>query len=143
MIVLTDTDVVLDLLLDREPFSTQAAVLFGLIEQGKIQGLVAATTVTTIHYLAGRAKNKAMANQAIGWLLQLMDVAQVNRHILEAALESGFTDFEDSVVHEAGRAAGADCIVTRNLKDYKKAQIPVYSPTEFLKALEVQSRGSK
>ena len=63
-------------------------------------------------------------------------IAPVNRVVLENAFAAKFKDFEDAVIHEAALNAGAEYIVTRNTSDFKKTKLPVYEPTEFLKALE-------
>lgn len=68
--------------------------------------------------------------------MALFEVAPVNRLAIENALKSNCIDFEDSVLHESARHAGAEYIVTRNIKDFKKAEIPVFTPTELLSMLE-------
>jgi predicted nucleic acid-binding protein len=58
-----------------------------------------------------------------------------NRTVLEGAFDTSFKDFEDAVSHEAARQAGIECIVTRNIRDFKTSQIPVYSPSDLLRTL--------
>ena len=145
MKVLFDTNIVLDVLLDREPFSTPAALLFSMVERGDITGCLCATTITTIHYLAAKVLGARRAREHIGSLLTLFEVASVNRAVLEKALQAGFTDFEDAVIHEAALHAGANGLISRNPGDFKGARIPVYSSEELLKALtlnppEIKSR---
>lgn len=118
----------LDLLLDREPYASHAADLLSRAEVGEVNGCLCATTVTTLYYLAAKAVGKDPALTAVRDLLVFLEVAPVNRSILEAALNSGFLDFEDAVLHEAARQASAQAIVTRNLEDFKKAALPIYSP---------------
>lgn len=65
-----------------------------------------------------------------------MKLASVTRLVIENALKSKFTDFEDSVLHESAMLAGVNYIVTRNVRDFKKSKIPVFTPTEFLSMLE-------
>ena len=133
MKILLDTNVVLDLLMDRLPFANAAAELFSKVEEGAITGYLCGSTVTTVHYLASKAVGAARAQEEIRKLLQLFDVAPVNRQVLESALSSGFSDFEDAVIHRAACHVGAEAIVTRNLKDFKKSRIPVYSSDEMAK----------
>jgi predicted nucleic acid-binding protein len=130
-----DTNVVLDLLLDREPFSTTAASLFSKVERGEIAGYLCATTITTVHYLACRTLGNREAQEHIGKLLSLFAIAPVNRAVLEGALRSQFADFEEAVIHEASVHAGAQALVTRNPNDFKQARIPVYLPDELLRVL--------
>jgi predicted nucleic acid-binding protein len=134
--ILFDTNVVLDVLLDREPFSTQAALLFSRVEQGELIGCLCATTVTTVHYLAGKVLGEAQARIQIGKLLRLFAVAPVNRTVLEAALRSPMRDFEDAVIHEAALHISAQGLVTRDGNDFKGAKLPVYSPADLLRALQ-------
>ena len=139
MKILFDTNIVLDLLLDRPAFADAAAELFAKVEQGSIVGYLCGTTVTTVHYLVGKAIGSARAADEVGKLLSLFEVAPVNRAILESALKSGFADFEDAVIHEAADHAGAEAIVTRNLKDFKKSRIAVYHSIELAGILKTRS----
>ena len=140
MRILFDTNVILDVLLDREPFSSTAAKLFSEVETGNISGYVCATTITTLHYLARKVMGAASAKEEINKLTLLFEVAPVNRAVLDAALLSDFKDFEDAVVHEAALYQGVQWIVTRDLNGFKKSKINVYSPEELL--LMLASRNS-
>ena len=101
MRILFDTNVVLDVLLDRKPFSLASAKLFSKVESGELSGYVCATTITTIHYLARKAIGLESAAQEIEKLMKLFEIAPVNRAVLDSALSSGFSDFEDAVIHES------------------------------------------
>ena len=136
MKVLFDTNIVLDVLLDRKPFSEPASHLMSKVERSEINGLLCATTVTTIHYLLSKNLNKEKAISSISSIMALFEIASVNRLVIENALKSKFTDFEDSVLHESARHAGAEYIVTRNIKDFKNTKIPAFAPIEFLSMLE-------
>jgi len=133
--ILFDTNIVLDLLMDRLPYSDDAVELFSKVEDGTIIGYLCGTTITTVFYLVSKAVGAARAQEEIRKLLSLFEVAPVNRHVLESALEADFNDFEDAVIHEAACHTGADAIVTRNQKDFKKSVIPVYSSEEMVKIL--------
>jgi predicted nucleic acid-binding protein len=134
--VLFDTDVVLDLLLDRRPHAAAAGRLLSRVESGEISGYLCATAVTTIHYLAAKVVGTRRARAEVQKLLSLFEIAPVNRAILEAALESGFSDFEDAVAHEAARHVEAQGIVTRNLRGFKRSAVPVYAPSDLLAVLD-------
>ncbi len=136
MKVLIDTDVVLDLLLDREPFSTAAAELFARVELGGLAGYVCATSVTTVCYLAEKARGQAAAREAISRLMALAEIAPVSRAVLDAALTFGMKDFEDAVVSAAAQGVGADFVVTRNLRDFAAAPLPAYEPAGLLSMLD-------
>jgi len=135
MRVLFDTNVILDLLLARQPFVTDAARLFGIAERREIDGFLCATTTTTIYYLLSKAAGDGIARSSIERLLRFLDIAPVNRAVLDSALALVFADFEDAVLHEAARSAGVDAIVTRNGQDFRQATLPVYAPVALLAAL--------
>ncbi len=136
MRILFDTNVILDVLLDREPFSSTAAKLFSKVETGEITGYVCATTITTLHYISSKVIGADSAIEEINKLLMLFEVAPVNRAVLDAALTSGFKDFEDAVVHASGVYKETQGIVTRDFDSFKKSKINVYSPEELLLMLE-------
>lgn len=135
MIILFDTNVVLDVLMNRAPHVQTAAELMGLVERKKLSGSLGATTVTTIHYLAQKSVGPAAAARHTRKLLSIFDVAPVTWDTLSDALSLGFPDFEDAVLHEAARQSGASGIVTRDPKGFSKATLRVYSPAELIAIL--------
>lgn len=139
MKILLDTNIVLDVLMDRMPFADAATELFSKVEDGTIIGYLCGTTITTVYYLAAKTVGAPRAREEIKKLLSLFEVAPVNRPVLESALIADFSDFEDAVIHEAACHAGAEAIVTRNQKDFKKSRIPVYSSEELAKILTSKS----
>lgn len=132
MKILIDTNVVLDLLMDRQPFSEAAARVFDRVERGEVTACLCATTLTTIHYLCARELGDASTRSALQDLLDLCEVASVTRPVLEHALSSKLTDFEDAVLVEAGVQSGATAVVTRNVKDFRGAGLPAYAPIDWL-----------
>jgi predicted nucleic acid-binding protein len=140
--ILFDTNIVLDVLMDRVPFSDAAVELFSKVEDGTIIGYLCGTTITTVYYLASKAVGATRAEQEIKKLLGLFEVAPVNRHVLESALTADFNDFEDAVIHEAACHVGAEAIVTRNRKDFTKSRLPVYTSDEMTMILSVQGKGT-
>jgi len=130
--ILLDTNVVLDVLLDRAPFAHHASRLLSQCEMRDVTGCLCATTVTTIHYLVAKAAGEQAARRHLKRLLSILDIAPVTRAVLDAAINSPFDDFEDAVVHEAARLAGAQSIVTRDGKGYTQSVLPVYAPQDCL-----------
>lgn len=137
MRVLIDTNVVLDVLLARIPFVESASRVFALVEQSKIEASLCATTVTTIHYLLTQSLSRDEGRRSLRGLLELFEIAPVNRPVIEQALQSKIEDFEDAVLEQAGRLAGVEAIITRNTKDFRKSSIKALDPTELLLALEM------
>ena len=138
MKILLDTNIVLDVLMDRIPFSDSAVDLFSKVEDGTCIGYLCATTITTVYYLASKTVGAARAQEEIKKLLNIFEVAPVNRHVLESALSADFDVFEDAVISEAACHVGAEAIVTRNQKDFNKSRISVYSSAEMSKIFSSQ-----
>jgi predicted nucleic acid-binding protein len=134
--ILFDTNVLLDVLLAREPFVEVSATLFDANVRGAVDGVVGATTVTTIYYLVARERRAATAQHHVKELLRLFDVAPVSRRVLVQAMDAGFDDYEDAVLAAAADGAGCDGIVTRNETDFGSAALPVYTPAELLTILD-------
>ena len=135
MRILLDTNVVLDVLLGRMPFGIEARRIFGLVEAGEVRGMIAATTVTTVFYLARKALGAKEARDCVRSLLALFQVAPVTREVLARATELDFADFEDAVIHESAALGGAQGIVTRDSAGFSSAALRVYTPGELLAAL--------
>lgn len=135
MRVLFDTNVVLDVLLARVPHVEVAVKLFNLVDRGILDGLLCATTVTTTHYLATKSAGQEKARAHISTLLSMFEVAPVDREVLDGALRLEFVDYEDAVLHEAAMRADAGAIVTRNVRDFEHATVPVFDPDRLLAAV--------
>ena len=131
MKVLFDTNVIMDVLLDRQPHAVTAVALLAAVEQDRVDGYLCANSVTTIDYLITKTLSRVAAGVAVRNLLSLFAVAEVNRTTLLVALDLGFGDFEDAVLYQSGLAAGVDAVVTRNGRDFKQANLPIYSPGEL------------
>ena len=123
-----DTNVILDVLLERLPFAEPAAHLLAQAERGQIQGFACATSITTIFYLARKSLGRDDALRQVADVLSILDVAPVNRAVLERAARSGIDDFEDAVIAESARQVNVQVILTRNERDFARSPIPVHSP---------------
>ena len=136
MKVLFDTNVVLDVLLAREPHAIPAARLFALADEGVLDGYVCATTVTTIDYLARKAAGQRAAEGLVRSLLTFFRVAAVDEAVIRGAIDAGMPDFEDAVAVEAARAVGAEGIVSRDAKGFRGLSLPVWLPEELLAMID-------
>lgn len=139
MRALFDTNVILDHLLEREPHVDAAEKCLSLVDGDVIDGVICATTATTIHYLASKAVGAKTAAKQLRTLLSIFDVACVDHDVLLDALDAGFADFEDAVLHAAALESGAAAIVTRNVKDFARSTLPVFDPSELLAAVRASS----
>ena len=143
MRVLVDTNVVLDVLLARKPFVETATELFAMAERSEIEAFLCATTVTTVDYLLNQSLSRAAAKKALHRLLELFEIAPVNRSVIEEALESKVQDFEDAVLEHAGKLAGVEAIVTRNTKDFRKASVKAVDPAALLSTIKELKAANK
>jgi len=141
--LLLDTNVVLDVLLQREPHVKHSAAVMAVVESGLVTGLVGATTITTIYYLVEKALGARRARKHVGTILSLCEVAPVTEDVLREALALGFADYEDAVLLESARRARAQGVVTRDADGFKHADLPVYAPEELLTALRQRPRLSQ
>jgi predicted nucleic acid-binding protein len=132
MRVLLDTDVVLDVLADRQPFAIEAAVLWLAHEQGRLEAYISPITPINIFYILRRQLGTTQARQLVGRLLRTVPVCPLDQTILKRADELPMADFEDAVQAAAAEAAGFDAVITRNTKDYASAPLPIFTPAEAL-----------
>ncbi|WP_293449201.1 PIN domain-containing protein [Persephonella sp.] len=108
------------------------------VEKGEITEVLCATTITTIYYLIRKSLNKEEAKRSIDLILSLFDIAPVNRTVLETARKLNFNDFEDGVIYASAIHSNCDVLITRNVRDFKANEIPIYEPAEFLKILDLK-----
>ncbi len=130
--VLFDLNVILDVLMHREPYFTDAARLWALAETGRIEGVASAHSFTTLFYLYRRRNDQEKAYQAIRMLLRMFEVAGVDRSVIEMACDLAWRDFEDAVQATAVSLSGCDYLVTRNPEDYVGQVTNVVQPADFL-----------
>ena len=136
MQVLIDTNVVLDVLLKRFPF-VQDAVEVLKVPETVAQKFVSASAITDIYYIAYREiRDKQNVKNLIKTLLKVVHVAEVSESDILSALDSDWTDFEDSVQNSVAESHEYDALITRNKGDYKKSSVKVFFPSEFIEEIE-------
>lgn len=139
MSLLLDINVLLDVLLKREPSSQAASKLLSAIEAGKAVGFVAAHTLTTIFYIVAQSRDRATAATAVADLLRIVEVATATKADYQRALAMSISDFEDAVQAAAAIKIGAHYVVTRNEKDLRSASVPAADPATVLALLQAAS----
>lgn len=142
MRVLFDTNIILDVLLNRKKFVELSANIVGMVESNNIDGYLCATTITTLDYLISKAINRKQAKIEIKKLLTIFRIAEVNSIVLELSVNSKFGDFEDAVQYYSGECCEVDGLVTRNTKDYKNTKLPIYTPSELWGIVTVSQNGN-
>ncbi|MFT6732565.1 MAG: putative nucleic acid-binding protein [Polaribacter sp.] len=131
MISYIDSDVILDVLLGRKDFVNDSGQILNLVETKKLKGTTTLLALANINYLLKRFDNKN-ALKAIGTLRKILTIIPLTDQELLNALESGFKDFEDAIQNYASENYGCNIIITRNIKDYAKSNLPIYTPKEYL-----------
>lgn len=132
--VLIDTDVILDFFFDREPFSENAAQIFSFCESKSIKGFVTPVICSNVYYLLKQTAKHEKVIEKLSQLMTIMDVLSMDRDIVLPALGSGFKDFEDALQNFTAIKSGfIDVIITRNVKDYVKSDIGVFTPESYLR----------
>ena len=127
-----DTNVIFDLLLEREPYVRETQALFRAFEANKAKAYVCALSFPNLHYLLRKKFGNPESVKALKNLSALVSILPVDGKTIALALESGFGDFEDAVQYFAALEGGMTSILTRDLKGFKKSKIQVYTPGEFL-----------
>lgn len=136
MKALIDTCVVVDVLQKREPFCQAAMEIFLSVSNRKCVGILTAKSITDIYYILWRSiHSEEEVRRLLHILFTLFEVTDTFSVDCEFALESPMKDYEDAIMVQTASRVGADCIVTRNLKDYKLSPLPVFSPEHFLSEL--------
>ncbi|RHJ92028.1 type II toxin-antitoxin system VapC family toxin [Parabacteroides bouchesdurhonensis] len=127
-----DTNIVVDLLAKREPFYSTSAPIFAMGDRGMVQLFICSLSFSTIFYLLRKQVGKEKAMLILRSFRKLVSVLPVNDDIVDKALQSSFTDFEDAIQYYSAIDSGIETIITRNVKDYKDAEATVMTPEEFL-----------
>ena len=141
MNVLLDTNVLLDVIEERQDFFDESSMVVLLATE--YDGFIAASNVSDIYYIEHkRNHNKEKSNNIMDKLFKIFDILDTTAGDCHNALRSDIPDFEDAVLVESARRNNIDCIVTRNAKDFKNANITVYTPLEFLRLLRAKHQSS-
>jgi predicted nucleic acid-binding protein len=133
--ILFDINVLLDVLQKRGPFFEASAAVLAAAETDRVHGYISAHSLTTLFYLIQKDRSSAEARAAITSLLQFMKVIPVDQNTIEQALNLDFRDFVDAAQMISAVQSKMDCLVTRNIRDYQPAMLPVMQPVEFLGTL--------
>lgn len=131
MRILIDTDVLLDLALDRKPHADGAARVIEAVQRGSLSGIVAWHTISNLYYILASFSDRKRALSFIRELAAFVEVAPVDSDTLDIALSLDMRDFEDAMQVSAAMAAGAERIVTRNTRDFRNSPIAAVSPARL------------
>ena len=132
--VFVDTDIILDLLSDRQPFYPYSAALFSAADLGIIEVFVSSLSFSNLNYILSRQYSPEQARKKLLKFKTLVTVLSVTDKVVELSLSSDFKDFEDATQYYCAIENAIPILLTRNLKDYKAAEIPIMTAEQYLKA---------
>jgi len=131
--LLIDTNIIIDLLAQREPYYDSASKLFSLADKNKIRLSVSSLSFANTNYVLSRVLNPNEAREILRRFKVLVDLLPLTVKIIDLALnDSGFADFEDGLQYYSALESNIKIIITRDLKDFKSAKIPVMTAEEYL-----------
>ena len=133
--ILLDTNILIDVAIERHPFADSASELLDRIMEGGIRASVAWHTIATFYYVVAPLRSGSGTRDFILELIGYMAVAPTSTEAVRYAASLPMADFEDAMQVAAARACGAEHIVTRNLSDFERSPIPAVTPQEALSRL--------
>ena len=134
MKVFVDANVLMDVLLEREPFVGASRKVWFLAERGRVQGLVSALTFPNAWYIVRKLRGAKAAMSMMTMLRDSFAPVALDEQVLNQAIDAGFADFEDAIQYHSALRSGADCLVTRNPGHFPASRLPVMSPADLLAA---------
>lgn len=142
MVILVDANVILDYLTTREPFFQPAKKVMELCAEEKIQGTVAFHTISNIFFILRKVCNLARRRELLKEICRVLTVTGASHAGVCHAIErEDFSDFEDCLQNECAKEAQADYIITRNIQDFKHADVPAIEPDKFLELYQGLENG--
>jgi predicted nucleic acid-binding protein len=136
--VFLDTNILLDVLANRKPFSKTAITIFQRAQEGKLALFTSTYSIATVYYLTKSGNRESDLRTALQEMMGFVKPLAVDASILQKALRSEHKDFEDAIqIFTELSNPEISCILTRNVKDFQKSPIPVYPPDEFVLRIKV------
>ena len=135
MKILIDTNIIIDVLANREGFAEHAAQLFRLCEVGRVQGHVYALSIANIVYIMRKELDHSKIEEIIEKIDAIFTIVDMKADDLKKAMALPFDDYEDALQSVCASRIKADYIVTRNLKDFKNSKILAIKPAELLERI--------
>jgi predicted nucleic acid-binding protein len=130
--IFIDTNILLDVFLNRESFADASTAVFADCESGKSKDAVSAISLDNLHYILSRHIGKSKALEAVRIVLNIFTVVPLDEKILHLAADLSHKDFEDAIQLQSAIRAGANCIITRDANHFPKDELPILAPGEYL-----------
>ncbi len=131
-----DTNVMLDLLGEREPFYNSIAKIATIADKGKVKLIVSALSYSTVFYLLSKFEDNEVVKEKFRKFRAISETSDLTNRVIDKGLSSKFSDFEDALQFFCALRMDSNILITRNVKDFKESTIPVMTPDEYLNSLK-------
>ena len=135
MKILIDTNIIVDVALDREPFFAESDRILTVVEQAQIQGYISASTFSDLYYIIRRDRGRDWTLDFLRQLATFCQVATVDNSVISMALTCNFKDFEDAIQYSTAVINLIDAIVTRNPRDFPVTTPRIVTPNQLIQEL--------
>ena len=136
MKVLLDTNIIVDVALERQPYFGDSETVLSLVEQGQIEGYISASTFSDLYYIIRKDKGRNLTLEFLREISTFCQVATVNQDAINMALTANFKDFEDGIQYSSAVVNNLEAIVTRNPQDFPITTLRILTPQQLIQALD-------
>jgi predicted nucleic acid-binding protein len=133
--VLLDTNIIIDIALERQPYFTNSETVLAFVEQGQIEGYISASTISDLYYLIRKQKGRDLTIEFLQEILTFCQIATVNQAAIIMAFTTNFQDFEDSIQYSTSVVNKLDAIITRNPQDFPIVTPRIITPEQLIAEL--------
>lgn len=133
--VLLDTNIIIDVALERQPYFEASEQILSLVEQGRVEGYISASTFSDLYYIIRKDKGRELTLDFLSNILTFCKIATVNQQAIEVALNANFRDLEDAIQYGTAVINQLDAIVTRNPQDFTVVTPRIITPTLLIQEL--------
>ena len=133
--ILLDTNIILDVALERQPFFDESEQVLSFVEQGDVEGYISGSTFSDLYYIMRKAKGRGPTLEFLRYISTFCQVATVDNSVISMALTSTFKDFEDAIQHSSAIVNQIDAIVTRNPRDFPVTAPRIVTPDQLIQEL--------
>lgn len=135
MKVLLDTNIIVDIALERQPYITNSETVLAFVEQGQIEGYISASTISDLYYLIRKQKGRDLTIEFLRQIVTFCQIATVNQAVITMALTANFRDFEDTIQYSTAVLNQLDAIITRNPQDFPVITPRILTPEQLIQEL--------
>ncbi|MEH2451365.1 type II toxin-antitoxin system VapC family toxin [Nostoc sp.] len=135
MKVLFDTNIIIDVALERQPFFTNSETVLSFVEQGQIEGYISASTISDLYYIIRKQKGRDLAIEFLQEIATFCQIATVNQAVITMAFTTKFKDFEDAIQYSTAVVNQLDAIITRNPQDFPVVVPRILTPDQLIEEL--------